>query len=356
MKISHLILVLLFCISIGYALDPSQPEIKTRIVSGIELTILNKFGQAENIYRDILDEYPEEPLGYMYLAAVIQSQMLDRENFDRKTEFEELITECIEKSKILQKKRGSDPWLLFFEGSAYLYRSFMQSKMKNIWSAYRSALKGADRLDKVIKMDSTFFDAYLGIGSFKYWKSSKTKFVRWIPFIPDEREKGIRMVKKAVENGEFVRLIGRDQLAWILLDSGRMEEALQNAIQNNKLYPDSRFFKWTLVKIYDKGGYYDSAYSLYSVLLKEFQNIPQNNHYNEIGCLLRMAEIDFDRGNYVKTDSLTSNILNIKLDPAVKDRVRSKLKESLKLKQKCSEFFNYDSLKAEKTVLEIKTY
>ncbi|MFQ5583424.1 MAG: tetratricopeptide repeat protein, partial [Calditrichia bacterium] len=332
--------------------NPLGPEVEDRIMDGIEFTILNKFDEAEKIYRELTTQYPEEPMGYFYLAAVIQSEMLDREDYSRQAEFEGMIKTCIDKSVNLQKKRKGDPYLLFYEASAYLYRSFMQSKQGKWWPAYRSASRGANRLTKVLKADSSFYDAFLGIGSFKYWKSSKTKFVRWIPFIPDEREKGIRMVKKAVEKGAYVRFIARDQLAWILLDAGRTGEALQCARENYRLYPQSRFFRWTLVNIYDKAGDMENAYNLYQKLLVELRAMPENNHYNEIGCLLRMAEIDFARGNIAGANTLATEIMSLKLDSNIRKRARNKLKKALKLKKECEKALSHAVPQTGKTVLQ----
>ena len=35
-------------------------------------------------------------------------------------------------------------------------------------------------LQQPFELDSAFYDAYLGVGSYKYWKSSKGKFLTWL--------------------------------------------------------------------------------------------------------------------------------------------------------------------------------
>lgn len=336
-KLKNIILFILLFSSIGWSFSPSSPEIKTRINRGIELTILCDFENAKMIYDELINDYPEEPVGYFYMAAVIQSQMLDEENFSYKTDFENFVKKCIQKSIMLQSDRKDDPWLLFFEGNAYLYWSFLKSKLGSWWGAYRDAGKGVNRLEKALELDSTFYNAYLGIGSYKYWKSSKIKFLSWLPFVSDEREQGIKLVKKSIELGDFVDLIGRDQLAWILMDAGRLDEANKYALQNYELYPESRFLQWTLAEVMYQNKELEKAYQKYILLYQSVGKIPNNNHFNEVSCLLRMAEIDYEQGDIVKADSLISELFKIKLMHQVRERARSKLKQALKLKLQCSE-------------------
>lgn len=334
---AFLIGLLVIPLSTAGAFDPAAAEIKDRIFRGIELTIENEFEAATEIYRGLVAEYPDEPVGYFYLAAVLQSQMLDEEDYSHQTRFEDWINKCLQKAKERQKDRHVDPWLLFYEGNAYLYQSFLKSKLGNWWGAYRDARKGAGRLQEVLELDSAFYDAYLGIGSYKYWKSARMKLIRWLPFVPDEREAGIRMVKEAIDKGEYVELIGRDQLVWILLDAGRLQEAKRYARENHQRYPRSRFFLWTLVEVLYRSGEWEEAYQKYGRLLNEVRQIPNNNHYNEIECLLKMADIDYNRGNRAHADSLIGELFALQLQPEIRERARSRLERALKLKLEYSE-------------------
>lgn len=328
-----LVFSILFAVTNLPAQTPYDPEIKQQIESGIKKTILNDFSGAALIFQNLIDRYPDQPWGYFYLGATHQAEMLDAERYDKVDDFTELMERAIEISKDQQEENAENPWAYFFEGSAYLYRSFMDSKMKKVWGAYRNAVKGVGRLEKVIELDSTFYDAYLGVGSYKYWKSSKAKLLTWLPILKDERDLGIEMVHTAIEKGNFVKLVGRDQLAWISLDHGEADKALQLALENHRLYPQSRFFLWTLVEIYYRNEQWDEAFELYQQLLGEIRQLPENNHYNEVTCLLRMAKIYYLREDFFNSELLASEILSLRLDDEMRDRVKPKLKEALKLKQ-----------------------
>jgi len=313
--------------------DPVIAELETQIQQGMEATILNDFDTALTTFSDIVERYPEHPVGYFYYAASLQAKMLDAEDFSRVSEFEKYLKLCREKSKEINRS-GDKTWPLFFEGSAHLYSSFMNNKKGSMWSAYRDARAGVKALEKVIELDSTFYDAYLGVGSFKYWKSSKARSLTWLPFISDERELGIEMVQKAMAKGRFVPLVGADQLAWILLDNGDHEGALKLALDNHALYPNSRFFKWTLVSIYRKAGIPQETERLFTGLLQELRADSLNNHYNETICLLRLAEICVNRGEYLDAEAYLAELSALRLNKDMKKRTKNKYEEAAELRQR----------------------
>ena len=320
-----------------FAQTPDDPAIARQIKDGMEKTILNDFAGAKLAFQQLIEEFPDQPYGYFYLGATMQAEMLDLEDFSEIDSFKTLMKTTIDLAGAKQEIHKDDPWPLFAEGCAHLYHSFMDSKTGKMWGAYRNAVKGTNRLVKAIELDSTFYDAYLGVGSYRYWKSAKGKMLTWLPFISDEREKGLKMVEVAVEKGRFSRLVAKDQLAWILLHRQDYERALQMALENHQEYPESRFFMWTLVEIYYKSGKTQDAYNLYEKLLKIVQGIPDNNHYNEMTCLLRMAEISCSGGDYKTASLLLENFFRLELDDKIHKRSKKKRKRAEELQDICSE-------------------
>lgn len=335
-KGAFVVLILVLVVH-AWAVSPTETTIKPLILKGIEFTVLNRFDSARTCFQQLVDRYPDEPFGYFYLAATRQAEMLDREDFSDLSEFHHYLQLCIDKCRAKQQIRPNDPWLYFYEGSAYLYRSFVENKQHRWWRAYQSAVTGTHRLEQAIRLDSTLYDAYLGVGSFKYWKSSKAGFLTWIRFFSDEREQGLAMVQKAIEKGEFVSIVGRNQLVWMLMDAGRWEEALRLAQENYRQYPDSRFFLWTLAETYRKSGNEEQAYPLYRELLQRARRQPSNNHYNEVVCLVHLAEIDLQRKNYLRADSLVREIGKLPLSAAVRQRLKKKLELATEIRRKCRE-------------------
>ena len=322
------------------AQDFSIDVVEEDIRAGMIETIENDFSAAQIRFRQLIDAHPQRACGYFYLGAAIQAEMLDAENYERLEEFKDLMSEVIEKGEKILKENPSDHLARFMVGSAHLYRSFMDSKRGKMWGAFRNANKGVDKLEEIIEADSTFYDAYLGVGSFKYWKSQKARGIRWLPFIDDERELGIGMVETAIARGRLVSLVARDQLAWILLAAGDLDAAARLAEENHRQFPNSRFFLSTRVEVLYKARRFSELQPLYEQLLASVRSLADNNHYNEIRCLHRLAEIDHQAGRIDSALDYLSQLSNLSLSEDVRKRSEKHLSAAGKLRRECQEMLN----------------
>ena len=313
--------------------DPAAEPLKSIILEGIDLTLNNNFDSAMNLYQELIDSFPHYPAGYFYKGATIQAEMLDMENFQNATDFYDLMNKTIFIADSLRNSGDKEAWLFFYEGSAFLYRSFLKMKQRNWYSSYQDAKQGDKLLEEAIDLDSTLFDAYLGIGSFKYWKSAKSKFLLWLPFITDQREQGIDMVRLAIQRGWFVSTVGKDQLVWILMNRGDFQQALTLARENYQSYPESRFLRWTLASAAFYAQNWNLSRQLYSDLLKEVRLLPDNNGYNEVECLVRLAEISKQNEQWDEAYNQSDEALRLTLEADARDRAKNKLKKALEIRK-----------------------
>jgi len=317
--------------------DPVSEPLKTSILEGIELTVNNQFEQASQLYQQLIDSYPAYPAGYFYKGATLQAAMLDAENFSNREDFFRLMNRTIDIADSLRKKGEGNGWISFYEGSAYLYRSFLNMKEGDWYTAYQDARRGVKTLESAVQQDSALYDAYLGIGSYQYWKSAKSKFLLWLPFVSDQRQQGIKLVSRAIREGLFVGVVGKDQLVWILMDHGDIPRALQLARENYQDYPESRFLRWTLASAAFHAGEWTLSEKLYRELLKEVRKLPANNGLNEVDCLVRLAEIARENESWENAFEQADEALRITLDPEVRERAKNKLKRALEIRRDAEE-------------------
>jgi tetratricopeptide (TPR) repeat protein len=331
-KIIILAGLFLFQIQVLLAMNPQEEPVRSLILQGMDFSFNNRFEEAKQVFDQLMEQYPQHPVGYFYKAATIQARMLDEEDYRQEEEFYELAERTIQLSDSLKKVGTDNSWIYFYKGSAFLYRSFMKMKQGSWFSAFKDASRGVKILEEAVSRDSLLYDAYLGIGSFKYWKSTKAEFLLWLPFISDQREQGISLIYRAIEKGDFVKYVGRDQLVWILMDKKDYAEAFRLARQNYKAYPDSRFFKWTLAAAAFHSREWEFSNLLYQELLQQVRQLPQNNHLNEIECLVKMAEIAANNQQWPEVYQLTDQALRFNLEETVRKRAKNKLHKALILR------------------------
>ena len=232
---------------------------------------------------------------YFYYASLLNSKMTHFENFHNDSLFLIVIDSVIKKADRLLKNSNMDSLqsarVLFYKGSAVGYLAFYEGQTGKWLAAFNNGIDAIDYLEQAVAYDSTFYDADLGIGVYKYWKSTKLKAVLWLPFVKDERAEGIRLIRKATDNASRSKYMGMHQLIYILLDYGDFYRAKQYAQKAVEKYPQSQFMWWayahTLYKMHDNLN----AIETYKHLLEMINNDPQANPSHKVTCRLRMAEI-----------------------------------------------------------------
>lgn len=284
---------ILFHLCIIFPLSAKSPfpsQLDSLILLGIEATFLQYYDQAESLFIQLEKMYPEHPAGLFYRAATLQSKIMDYETSQWGEEFEARIGKAIRLGEQALQKNPGDAWLYFYTGNAYLYKGLYLGKTGRLVSGFLYARKGINYLEKAVEMDRSLYDAYLGIGSYKYWAGRFYKYLSWVPGIQDERELGIQMVQKAIEKSRFSKWVGMNTLGWIEYDRKNYTTAMELFSKGLSQFPKSRFFLWGMADCAFGMGNYPLAIQLYSELLESLFEAGQKNGYNEAECRLKRMQ------------------------------------------------------------------
>lgn len=272
------------------------------IQESIDLTINTKFSAAEALLNDRIASGDSTIGVWFYYASVLNSKMAHFESYNDSSDFLEILNKVENKAQRHLSKaslpEAEKALFLFYRGSALGYRAFYEGKREQWFSALSDGLKSIDDLQNAVQLDSTLYDAWLGIGVYKYWRSTKLKFLLWTPFVDDLREEGIEDIKKAIRQSKHSAYMAMHQLIYILLDYGRYDEALFYAQKVIDAYPQSPFMWWAYAHTYYKMRANKKALEAYDILLSLVEADPGANPSHRITCHLRKAEIYKRMGQY----------------------------------------------------------
>lgn len=273
------------------------------IDQSITLSINNRFIEAESLLLGLMVKGDSSIDVNFYYASVLNSKMTHYENkLDEEPFLEALNKMIVQGERELENEKvkpANKAKILFYMGSAYGYLGFFQGQNGKWFSALKNGNRAKDFLQRAIEMDSTLWDAYLGLGAYKYWVSTK---ISWIPLIPDERDEGIALIKKTISNKGHSQYMAMHQLIYILLDYGRFDEAQQFAEIIVQKFPQSTFMRWAHSHVYMKKKDLPAAIDSYKQLLQLIDNDPQPNPNHRLVCLARLGDM------YARSDSCTSAI------------------------------------------------
>jgi tetratricopeptide (TPR) repeat protein len=211
------------------------------------------------------------------------------------------------------------------------YLAYYQAIRNNYVSAFANGLSSVNYFEKCINKDSSFSDAYVAIGTYKYWKSEKSEFLKWLPFIEDERDKAVRYLIKAEHTHTYNQYLAAYSLVWVFINKKEYNKAIEYSQMTSRRYPSSRFFKWGLARAYESVDCIKSA-AIYGEILNSLYSVGVNNHYQEIILKHKMAMMYKRGNNREKALTLCKEILSInQLSQSVKDKLGNRLDRVKKL-------------------------
>lgn len=324
------IVVLALLVVIPAALASEFPETADieALRSIIDAGFRGDYSTGESTAVSLQDRYPDHPIGYVMQASMLQSEMLDDEHFDNEEDFYTLIKLTEKKGKASLEDDPDDAWALYCLGLAHGSHAVYDSRAGSWWSALRHGIKSKGRFGDCIEADSSFYDAYVGLGSYHYWRTVKTKVVNWIPFIQDDREQGLQELHIAVEKGLFTADFARNALIWVWIDMKKYEEAESLSVEMQSKYPEGRKFLWSMAYARLKQDKFLGAEAVFTELIARISKDANNNNFNIAECRYQLAKIYFATEEYSKCIEQCNLIGKLDLSESVKKRLKKQLKES----------------------------
>lgn len=300
----------------GVAQNLTATQLDSLLQRAVVATVEQEYDHAFRLVDQAIALAPNDPLGPLFRAATLQSRMMDYEIYDDEKEFFKSVKQCRQLAEKKLQRQPNDAWGHFALGSAYGYEAFYIGKKKRYLEAVHLGWNSIKHLEAAVRLDSTLYDAYLGIGTYKYYRS-KLKLL----FFSDERETGLAMVRKAGTHGKYSRYAALNGLTWILLDENNAQEAF--AISDAVLlkHPRSRFFMWGVAESASRLEKIDYAREIYRRLINTLQEEGKLTPYLEAVGRTKLSRVEFRAGNAEAAcrELTRAAELKIERDPRHKD-------------------------------------
>jgi hypothetical protein len=318
--------ILLFVFSIkGFAQTYPDPVVDSLLNTGINYIILQNYLHAKSTFEYLNNSYPALPLGNIYLVATEIARAYDYEEPYNQDYIKENLDTAETKTKNLLDRDEGNLWYIYFKALNEGYYAYYQVLQKNWLSAFSNGVDAVRDFEKCLNIDPEFYESKIAIGSYQYWRSRKTEFLKWLPFIKDETELGIKNLKVAVDHASYHRYSAINSLLWIYIDQKKFQAAVELAEKTLRQYPGSRFFMWPLARAYENVDI-QKAIDIYNELLDFYSKLPDSNFFNEIVLKHVLAQLYVKQGDKGKALELCNQILSLKHIP---DYTRNRLGDRL---------------------------
>jgi len=280
----------------------------------IPLTVNQKYDSALALCSRLERLPGAKAYAYFFKAAVLQSRMLDHENDVGKDEFLAATKQSRELFQKALRKNSRSAVFHFFIGATYGYEAFYFGKRDRLLDGFRTGWRCLQELDTALNLDRNLYDAYLGIGTYYYYRAKLGKAFSWLPFVSDNREEAIGMIRKAISHGKYSREAAINGLSWILIVESREPEALALVDSALVKYPRSRFFLWGAAAANYRMEKWDEAERYYKLILQTLRDEKVASAYNNMSCHYRLAEIHYYQAEYAACREQLQALFAIPID------------------------------------------
>ncbi|RMG67724.1 MAG: tetratricopeptide repeat protein [Calditrichaeota bacterium] len=243
MRARHLLLapilvLIAFCAPLKGNPTRLPPDLTAALLKGKRLLYNLDVAGAEAQMQHVVQAYPRYPHGRVYLAYItFIKYAMNMPNDSLARVLLTDIDEAIQATKRFYQQTGDEVEYRFNLGLCYGIKGFYYGVERNYFKTYWFGKKGKGNLEKVVALDSTYEDAYLGLGIYHYFTALLPGIVRFMASIlgfHGDRQKGIQEMHRTAERG----LLFKEE-AWFTYATTRyfLEGAYQEGLT---------IFKWLL--------------------------------------------------------------------------------------------------------------
>ncbi len=273
------------------------PYLDSLIIKGIEKSYTEEFSISESLFNTVISEDSTSPAGFFFKSALYQLKYFDMGYDSIKDNFFNLQKKGIEIAKRYVKENPDDPWGYFFLGGFHTLNVFLYGYSEDYINALKNLFPALNNINKSIEIDSTIYDAYLGLGGYDYFKGM-------LPFMGSEKDSAYKKIRLSIEKGKYTKYLSSSALANLFIRDKKYEEARKIIRLLLNEFPDSRTFTWHMFNSFYYEGNIDSSY-FYAERLIELSD---DNYFCYIQAVYFASEILLKKGDKKKVIQITENI------------------------------------------------
>ena len=312
----------------------NSPEVEQIIFRGLKLVYEDSTFVAVDEFKKLIALLPDDPIGYFYVAGTLQNMMDDYRNYSYQNEFNQYLNQAIKTGEERKKRGNLTAYDYLYLGGAIGFRGIHEALTGDWVGAFVDGLKGRNYLQKALEIDSTLYDIYYGLGSYHFWRSLKSRIFWWLPFIADNRQKGINMIKLTIEKGKYAKEDARFALVRIWVENKEYDKAFVMINEMNKTHSHKPFLLWFLGRAQLETQMYDGAITTYQDLLNVLTASPYYHPAGEVECRYFLALAYYKNKDFQNSSAQIDSVLAFKKDSDKNESIKDFIHQAEDLKKK----------------------
>jgi tetratricopeptide (TPR) repeat protein len=311
-----------------------SPQVDSIIFRALDLVYVDSTFEAVEEFKKLIQIFPNDPIGYFYVSATLQYMMDNYRNYSYMDEFNKYMDLAIKTGEERKKRGNLTAYDCLYLGGAIGYRGIHKALTGNWMGAFVDGLKGKGFLEDALKLDPELYDVYYGLGSYHFWKSLKSKIFWWLPFVADNRQKGIDMIKLAIEKGKYAKQDAKFALVRIWVENKEYDKAFAQINELRETYPDKPFLLWFLAQAQRENKMYEETTISYRSLLDALTSSPYYHPAGEVECRFYLAQTYYENKDFENCSAQIDSILTFEKEAKNNKSMKDFIDKAKDLKKK----------------------
>ncbi len=184
-----------------------------------------RYREAREVFDRMEQKDPDSLLPSMGRLLSLMVQSLEKEAPKDLLE-KEFAAEFPKNQALLRKveRRGElNAWDHFLLGGSLGVRGLYELEHRRYFAAFMHGLKALSHINVVAKLDPEIHDVAFARGMYKYYRSVKTRYLWFLPFVGDQREEGLAEIRQALDAGHYA--VPAAKIALVMLSEREKKDA-----------------------------------------------------------------------------------------------------------------------------------
>jgi len=223
----------------------SLPPLEDLIRAGLESSARGDLAGADRAWQRIREHYPEHPAGPVFEIRTLEARKaLDVQDDRYDAALRAKATEAIALSEAWLERVPDDPEAHFYAGQAKHALMIVTGMAGEYYRAGTTGEQARVHLERALELDPSFVDAKLPLGSYYYYTSVASRFIRWFSwlwFVPTgEHDLGLAYLQEVSRSGDLLRFEADLRLIEAYLYLERQPERAAPIIRRlHEAYPEN---------------------------------------------------------------------------------------------------------------------
>lgn len=251
-----------------------SPAAEKQLTEGIDRLYSLDYEASRAAFRKLIELEPDNPWGYLFEAGGIWWQSSQEYGLFKDTPtlqglFEQDVEAALRKSGayIDDKKDARTRADGYFVSGMTLGTRGQWNLMKGKWlAAYLDGKKAVKHLNRCVKLDEEYYDAYLGLGLFDYQAARFSGIIRFgaaLTGMRGDEKRGLERIQLAVDKARYANRQAAQLLANTYLVDYRDDARALPVLQKLRvLFPTSVYFVFLEASARHRLGDWDGSVAL----------------------------------------------------------------------------------------------